>query len=92
MYLILIWVGFLGLRFEVGRGCGKITPPPYLKLVRMMPKICNLVRRYTHMQFQKVYLLLPGTKAFLSLLITSFFCKNNIFTQSNIVGAVLEIF
>ena len=30
--LTLIWVGFLGVRFEVGGG--KITPPPCLKLVR----------------------------------------------------------
>ena len=26
MLLTLIWVGFLGVRFEVGRGSGKINP------------------------------------------------------------------
>ena len=32
--LTLIWVGFLGVRFELGRGGGGITP--FLKLVRIM--------------------------------------------------------
>ena len=32
-FLTLFWVGFLGVRFEVGGG-GKITP--YLKFVRLM--------------------------------------------------------
>ena len=40
--LILIWVGFLGVRFEVG---GKITP--CLKLVRVMLETWNLARKYT---------------------------------------------
>ena len=40
----LIWVGFLGVRFEVERG--KVTP--CLKLVRSMLEIINLVRKYAH--------------------------------------------
>ena len=45
--LTLIWVGFLGVHFEVG-GEGKIiTPPPCLKLVRIMLKTSNLARKYT---------------------------------------------
>ena len=27
-FLTLIWVGFSGVRFEVGRGKGKINPSP----------------------------------------------------------------
>ena len=42
--LTLIWVGFLGVRFVVG--WGKITP--YLKLIKIMPEIWNLVGKYTH--------------------------------------------
>ena len=42
--LTLIWVGFLGFRFEVGEG-GKITPR--LKLVRIMLETLNLARKYT---------------------------------------------
>ena len=41
-----IWVGFLGVRFEVGGG-GKITgPPPYLKLVGIMLEASNLASKY----------------------------------------------
>ena len=43
--LTLIWVGFLGIRFEVGGG--KIIPPPCLKLVRVMLETSNLARKYT---------------------------------------------
>ena len=43
-YVTLIWVGFLGVRFEMG---GKISP--CLKLVRIMLETWNLVRKYTHM-------------------------------------------
>ena len=42
-YLTMIWVGFLGVRFEEG---DKITP--CLKLVRTMLKTSNLSRKYTH--------------------------------------------
>ena len=42
--LTLIWVGFLGVRFEVGGG-GQI--PPRLKLVRIMLETSNLARKYT---------------------------------------------
>ena len=38
-----IWVGFLGVRFEVG---GETTP--CLKLVRYMLETSNLARQYTH--------------------------------------------
>ena len=44
LYLTLIWVGFLGVRFEVG---GKI--PPRLKLVKIMLETSNLARKYTLM-------------------------------------------
>ena len=40
--LTLIWVGFLGVRFEVG---GKINPR--LKLVRVTLETWNLARKYT---------------------------------------------
>ena len=58
--LTLIWVGFLGVRFEVGcvcvgvwgggRGGGKFPPPPpppRLKLATIMLKTSNLARKYT---------------------------------------------
>ena len=44
--LTLIWVGFLGVRFEV-RGGVKLTP--CLKLVRIMLETSNLARKYTHL-------------------------------------------
>ena len=45
--LTLIWVGFLGVRFEVG---GTIIPPPpsYLKLVKVMLETWNLICKCTH--------------------------------------------
>ena len=45
--LTLIWVGFLGVRFEVGEEWCKITPSS-LKLVRIMLETWNLVRKYKH--------------------------------------------
>ena len=47
--LTLIWVGFLGVGFEVGRGGGELPPPPYIKLVKIMPETSNLARKYTHL-------------------------------------------
>ena len=44
--LTLIWVGFLGVRFEVGWGV-KLPTPPGLKLVRIMLETSNLARKYT---------------------------------------------
>ena len=44
--LTLIWVGFLGVRFEVGEGRGgKITP--CLKPVRIMLEASDLAHRYS---------------------------------------------
>ena len=46
--LTLTWVGFLGVRFEVGGGRGgggKITPR--LKLVKIMLETSNLAHKYT---------------------------------------------
>ena len=40
LILILIWVGFLGVRFEVGKEGG-------LKLVRITLETSNLARKYT---------------------------------------------
>ena len=90
-------MGSLGVRFEVEVGVGsgdKITPRPpptlCLKVVRIMLGTWNLIRKYTHIYFQKIYLLVN---------ILSFFCKNSAFsgknstfTQSNSVRAVLKIF
>ena len=55
-FLILMWLGFLGIRFEVG--AGRNPPPPQppqlshppllcLKLVRIMLETSNLARKYT---------------------------------------------
>ena len=47
-----IWVGFLGVRFEVGEGLNlQFTPPslqPCLEPVRIMLETLNLVRKYIH--------------------------------------------
>ena len=48
MQLTLIWVGFLGVRFELeGGGGGKLPPTPCLKLVRIMLETSNAARKYT---------------------------------------------
>ena len=40
-------MGFLGVRFEVGGGGGKITPAPScLKLIRIMLDASHLARKY----------------------------------------------
>ena len=41
-YSTLIWVGYLGVRFEVGGG-GEL---PRLKLVKIMLETSNLARKY----------------------------------------------
>ena len=47
VFLALIWVGFLRVRFEVGEV--KIPPSSFLKLVRIMLESSNLPRNmYTH--------------------------------------------
>ena len=88
--LILIWVGFLGVRFEVwGSGVEGV------KLVAVMQQLKILVRKYTHMRsFRKYNFFI---KALLSLLMSAFFAiyqhffgKNSTFTQSNSVRAVLK--
>ena len=43
--LTLIWVGFLGVRFEVGGEGVKLLP--CLKLVKIMLETLNLTRKYT---------------------------------------------
>ena len=84
--LTLIWVGFLGVRFEVGEG-GKITPPPM-----------NLTRTYISTHTYVVSENIPlSTKAILILMMSAFFCKKSPSfgknsTHSNIVRAVLKIF
>ena len=50
--LTLIWVGFLGVHFEVGGGGGEL---PCLKLVRITLGIWNLVPKYTHICSFKKY-------------------------------------
>ena len=47
-FLTLIWVGFLGIPFEVG-GRVKFSPPLHfcLKLVRIMLETSYVARKYT---------------------------------------------
>ena len=52
----LIWLGFLGVRFEVVVGERRL---PHLKLVRIMLETSNSAHKYTLMQIQKIYLLVP---------------------------------
>ena len=73
--LTLIWVGFLRVRFEVGGrggGGGKITP--CLKLIRVMLESWNLVRKYTYTYVVSENMPF-GTKAFLILLMLTFFLQ-----------------
>ena len=50
--LTLIWLGFLGVRLELGEG--KINPP-CLKLVRMKLETSNLVRKYKDIYSSRTY-------------------------------------
>ena len=73
--LTLIWVGFLGVCFEVGGGV-KLPPPPGLKLVRDMLETSNLVHKHTLIcSFRNITF---GTKALLVLLMSAFFCKKSV--------------
>ena len=50
--LTLIWVGFIGVHFEVGEGGVKLL---CLKLVRIMLEASNLARKYTPIcNFRKI--------------------------------------
>ena len=101
--LTLIWVGFLGVRFEVGRGGTTPPPPPRLKVVRIMLESWNLARNYTAIcSFRKYTFQYQGLLNFPDVTIffqnSAFFGQNSTFgqystfTQSNSVRAVLEIF
>ena len=81
--IALIWVSFLGIRFEVGGGGGKIYPPPLLELVRILLEIPNLTRKYTPI------CRLMSAFFFKKL---AFFVQKSTFTQSDSVRAVLQIF
>ena len=90
----LIWVGFLGVRFEVGWGGGKITP--CLKLVRIMLETSDLTRKYTPIfSFRKYTFYCLGCLKFADVSIflqkTRVFVQKSTFTQSNSVRAVLKI-
>ena len=74
MELTIIWVGFLGLHFEV-RG-GKITP--CLKLVRIMLEASKLARKYTPIfSFRKYTFQCLGPLNFADVSI--FWQKNSVF-------------
>ena len=79
--LTLIWVGFLGVRFEVGRGGGKITSnyptSPCLKLVRITLETSNLASKYTHIRnFRKFTFQYQDSLNFADV---SIFCKKSAF-------------
>ena len=85
--LTLIWVGFLGVRFEVV-GEGEITPPhPHppacLKLVRIMLETSIWL---TSAFFVVVVVVVFFFKK------SAFFDQNSTFTLRNSVRTVLEIF
>ena len=84
--------GFLRVSFWGAQGEGlKVTP--CLKLVRIMLETWNLVRKYTYAVSDNIPF---SIKTPLILLFfykkSAFFGKNSIFSQSNSVGAVLEMF
>ena len=74
--LTLIWVGFLGVRFEV-RGV-KLPPPPCLKLVRITLVTSNLARKYTPIcSFRNYSFYYLGPLSFAD--VTIFLQKNSVF-------------
>ena len=80
--LSVIWVGFLGVLFEVCvclEGAQHYpSPSPCLKLVRIMLESWNLARKYTHPYVVSENI--PySTKVFLILLMPAFFSKNQRF-------------
>ena len=94
--LTLIWVGFWGVCFAVGRREGRKINP-CLKLVRFMLETWNLVRKYTHIcSLRKYTFLYQDSYNFADVSIfcknPAFFIKNSTFTQSNSMKAVLETF
>ena len=73
--LTLIWVSFLGVRFEVFMCVGGIHPR--LKLVRSMLDTSNLARKYRHTcTFKNIPF---STKAFLILMMSAYFKKKSVF-------------
>ena len=97
-HLTLIWVSFLGVRFEVwkGGGVGDIITP-CLKFVRIMLETWYLVRKYTLVSSFKKYtfqyqdfLNFDDISNFLQKI--SKFGINRTFTLSYKVRTVLEIF
>ena len=54
---------FLGVPFEA-RDEVRVDLPTFLKLVRIMLETLNVTRKYTHMQFWKLYLLVPRLSFF----------------------------
>ena len=79
-----LWVGFLGIPFDVGGG--ENTPFPCSKYISTKKYVVSENRPFS-------------TKALLILLMSGFFCKksaffgkDSTFTLSNSVRAVLEIF
>ena len=98
-YLIQIWVGVLGIGFELGGG--KLPPPQPPPLLSKTRK--NYARNLNCDTQVHAYLVSKNTsfgiKALLILLMSGFFCKksvflgqNSTFTQSSSVRTVLEIF
>ena len=87
--LTLIWVDFLGARFEVG-GRSKTR----LKLVTIMLETWNFVRNFTHIFNFRKYIFQyqgPFNLADISIFFAKnqhFFPKNGTFTQNNSVKAV----
>ena len=71
-YLTIIWVGFLGVCFEVaGGGGGGVKLPPCPKFVKIMLETTNLAPKYTRILVSEE---IPfSTKALLILLMSTFF-------------------
>ena len=78
--LTLIWVGFLGVRFEEGGG-GELPPPPCcVKLVRIMLETSNLAHTYSPIcSFRKYILYCLGPLYFANLNSAFFFAKKRVF-------------
>ena len=89
MVSTLIWVDFLGARFEVGRG--KITPRPLSKTRQSFATNLKFgTSKHSYVVSENITF---SSKPLLILLMSAFFAKtffgqNSTFTQSNNVRAV----
>ena len=89
-FLTLIRVGFLGVSFGVG---GEVKLPPQSKTRQDYARNLKLVHKYTHTQFQKIYVLILVFSAKSLADVSNFLAKISIFVKnSSSMRARFEIY